>query len=155
MSGSTACTLPTSERGLFRAALDAGAVALRAAELLVAKPGALILDVGSGAGKFCIVGALATDAGFVGIEQRPHLVDAASMLAMGLGAQRARFLAGDAFDADWRQFDGIYLFNPFQEHIGDDAGVIDRSISIADDTTSTRCSERGRSWPRRESGHAS
>jgi SAM-dependent methyltransferase len=105
-------------------------VALRAAELLVAKPGARVLDVGAGAGKFCIVGALASDAEFVGVEQRPHLVEAASALATTLGAERARCLLGNAFSVDWREFDAIYLFNPFQEHVGDDAGVIDRTISI-------------------------
>jgi SAM-dependent methyltransferase len=105
-------------------------VALRAVELLVAKPAAMVLDVGSGAGKFCIVGALATDAGFVGVEQRPHLVDSATALATNLGAQRARFVTGDVFALDWREFDAIYLYNPFQEHVGDDAGVIDRTISI-------------------------
>src|SRR5207302_553543 len=35
-----------------------------------------------------------------------------------------------AFDIDWREFDAIYLFNPFQEHVGDEEGVIDRTISI-------------------------
>lgn len=74
--------------------------------------------------------ALATDAGFVGVEQRPHLVDSATALATSLGAQRARFVSGDVFALDWREFDAIYLYNPFQEHVGDDAGVIDRTISI-------------------------
>ena len=105
-------------------------VALRAVELLVVKPTALILDVGSGAGKFCIVGAMASDAGFVGVEQRPHLAGAAATLAMRLGAQRASFVTGDAFAVDWREFDGIYLYNPFQEHVSDDAGIIDRTIAI-------------------------
>lgn len=106
-------------------------VALRAVELLAARPASLILDVGSGAGKFCIVGALASDAGFVGVEQRPHLVDAATTLAASLGAQRARFVNGNVFAVDWHEFDAIYLYNPFQEHVSDDdAGVIDRTISV-------------------------
>jgi SAM-dependent methyltransferase len=104
--------------------------ALRAVELLVAKPRALVLDVGSGPGKFCIVGALASDAGFIGVEQRPHLAGVATALATSIGAARARFVAGDVFAVDWREFDAIYLYNPFHEHVGDEAGIIDRTISI-------------------------
>ena len=45
-------------------------VATLAAELLVKSPDDRILDVGSGAGKFCILGALHTPARFVGVEKR-------------------------------------------------------------------------------------
>jgi hypothetical protein len=43
-------------------------IARRAAELLTLSGAKRILDVGSGVGKFCIVGALTTEAQFVGIE---------------------------------------------------------------------------------------
>ncbi len=52
-------------------------VAERAAELLVTSAGVRVLDVGSGAGKFCIIGALTTEGKFCGIEQRAHLIDVA------------------------------------------------------------------------------
>ena len=41
------------------------------------KPGEVVLDIGCGPGKFCIVGALATTGRFTGVEQRKHLCDAA------------------------------------------------------------------------------
>lgn len=93
------------------------AVVHRAVELLASgRREARILDVGAGAGKFCIAGALASRAWFTGIEQRPHLCALSRELAGRHGADRARFLCGDLSDVDWRDFDAIYLFNPFEEH---------------------------------------
>src|SRR3954471_20676012 len=61
-------------------------VATRAADLLVASAYTRVLDVGSGAGKFCIVGALATRHGrFYGVEQRADLVHAAREAARHYG----------------------------------------------------------------------
>src|SRR4051812_11609675 len=52
-------------------------VALRAAQLLTENhsSGARVLDLGSGAGKFCLVGASTYGGDFFGIEQRSHLVN--------------------------------------------------------------------------------
>lgn len=50
-------------------------VARRAAQFLVSGPETQVLDVESGAGKFCLVGALATQGDFTGVEQRPHLAE--------------------------------------------------------------------------------
>jgi len=105
-------------------------VALRASELLATTPGMKVLDVGSGAGKFCLIGALSTDANYIGVEQRLHLVEEARSLKTSLGAERAQFMTGDAFNLDWRDFDAFYLFNPFHEHVLDETASIDRSISI-------------------------
>ena len=52
-------------------------VARRAAALLAVDPTTRVLDVGSGVGKFCLIGALTTRATFVGIEQRENLVTVA------------------------------------------------------------------------------
>jgi SAM-dependent methyltransferase len=92
------------------------AIARRAVALLVDRPGVRVLDVGSGVGKVCLVGALTSDARFHGIEQRAHFVAAAGAAAAGLGlGERATFVCGDAVAADWRPFDAVYLFNPFAE----------------------------------------
>jgi predicted RNA methylase len=93
------------------------AVARRAALLLTGMGARRVLDVGSGAGKFCIVGALSTDAKFSGIEQRKNLVDAAEDAAARMGASRASFIHGNFVNFDWLPFDGIYFYNPFQEQI--------------------------------------
>lgn len=91
-----------------------------AAKWLTAGRRPRVLDVGSGAGKFCVVGALSRPRGlFVGVEQRPRFVDAARDLAKTFGARRCRFLAADALTLNWRAFNGIYLFNPFNELLFD------------------------------------
>jgi SAM-dependent methyltransferase len=106
------------------------AVARRAARLLVAHEGARILDVGSGAGKFCIVGAAITKGYFVGIEQRDNLVRVARRAARRHGAVGCQFVHGNAVQLDWRPFDGFYLYNPFAEH-RPSYRPIDTTIEIA------------------------
>jgi SAM-dependent methyltransferase len=92
-------------------------VARRAADLLVESSDSHVLDVGSGVGKFCVVGALTTGARFTGVEHRQHFVEHARELARRLGAENAEFFHADATIMDWRAFDGIYLFNPFAENL--------------------------------------
>ena len=95
-------------------------VAARAAWLLTQHGATRILDVGSGVGKFCLVGAQITDASFVGVERRGHLVD----IARGAAAQleissRATFVHSNIDTFSFEGFDGIYLYNPFYEQIGE------------------------------------
>jgi len=92
-------------------------VARRAAKLLAFPPSSRILDIGSGAGKFCLIGALTTRATFVGIEQRKGLVEVAQHIAERCGITRAQFLLGNVIDLDWNEFDAFYLYNPFYEHL--------------------------------------
>lgn len=104
-------------------------VARRAARLLAPSPGMTVLDVGSGAGKLCLVAALAApDCEFVGIERRPHLVDVATALARELGVRNARFLHGDALALDWSRFDSFYFYNPFAEQLQTEHFALDRTI---------------------------
>jgi SAM-dependent methyltransferase len=89
--------------------------AVRAASLLSAGNRTRILDVGSGVGKVCAIGALSGQGIWVGVEQHPSLVEPAAELAGSLGvAQRTEFVQGDAFSLDWTKFDALYLYNPFE-----------------------------------------
>lgn len=92
-------------------------VALRVTELLVASRATRVLDVGSGAGKFCIVGAAATGALFVGVEQREQLVTIAAAASLRARTRTARFFHGDIAEVDVETFDALYLFNPFEENV--------------------------------------
>jgi SAM-dependent methyltransferase len=107
------------------------AVAARAAELLTAGGRQLVLDIGSGVGKFCIVGALTTKAVFAGIEQRPGLVAAARTAAARYGAHQAVFFEGDFTGVDFGCFDAFYLYNPFQEQLRSHIPPIDRTIELS------------------------
>jgi len=100
-------------------------VARRAAELLVTDDNTRVLDVGSGAGKFCIIGALTTGGIFSGIEKRPGLVEVARAAAKHFGARRTDFILGDITSIDWRAFNAFYLFNPFLEDADGLVGAID------------------------------
>jgi len=90
-------------------------VALRAAALLAPEPGMQILDVGSGPGKLCCVGALAYGGSWHGVELNPLLVEAATATAKQLEIDPCTsFHAGDMNQLDWDRFDSLYFYNPFE-----------------------------------------
>ncbi|MGZ3655203.1 MAG: class I SAM-dependent methyltransferase [Bdellovibrionota bacterium] len=74
-----------------------------------------ILDVGSGVGKFCIVGALASNHKMYGIERKPRMVDEARRITKLFPTASISFRCGNAFAYDWTKFDVLYFFNPFAE----------------------------------------
>jgi len=91
------------------------AVARRAAALLAPIAGMRVLDVGAGAGKLCCLGAVVHAGTWHGIERDPSLVAVATAIARDLEVDHCtRFRAGDALSADWRGYDGVYLYNPFE-----------------------------------------
>ncbi len=104
------------------------AVAARAADLLTSSGATRILDVGAGAGKFCIVGALTTGAEFVGVERRAGLIRVARETAATLGATRATFVHANIDSFSFAGFDGVYLYNPFYEQISKHTDLIDQDI---------------------------
>lgn len=112
------------------------AVALRSAELLVAKPGDRILDVGSGVGKFCFIGAATTAGVFHGIEQRSELVEVAQEVqrAHPWTETSVEFRVGNMSEEAWDQYQGIYLFNPFFEQTSGPWCQIDNSIGYSRET---------------------
>lgn len=81
-----------------------------------------VLDVGAGAGKLCVLGALLMrDVTFVGIERRPALVAEARRVARLLGvSDRAEIRQGSLDSVDGAEFDAFYLYNPFAESLTDD-----------------------------------
>ncbi len=76
-----------------------------------------VVDIGSGAGKFCVAGALLTRCDFIGLEQRASLIAPARDLAEMFGvADRVTFVHGDCGGATTPVGDAYYLFNPFGEY---------------------------------------
>jgi SAM-dependent methyltransferase len=93
-------------------------VAIRAVNLLVGREGknTRVLDVGSGIGKVCLVGALVTGADFTGIERREYFARFANALSEDQSIPNARSIHGEMAALDWSGYDSFYLFNPFYEN---------------------------------------
>jgi len=108
--------LPESLWELARIHFTPVEVARLAAHLLAPVAGDRVLDVGAGIGKFCIAAALVhPEVTFVGVERRAPLAALARSLAYRLGATNVEIIEGDAFDLDWADYTGFYLFNPWGE----------------------------------------
>jgi SAM-dependent methyltransferase len=94
------------------------AVARRAAEQFVEHRAFRVLDVGAGCGKFCIAAAeVHPELQIVGCERDPSLVEIATRAATAMAADNVRFVSGDATRMSWTDFDGIYIFRPFDEDV--------------------------------------
>lgn len=114
---------PPSVRKFSRRHWTPVEVAKRAAELLVHDSKTRILDVGSGVGKFCLVGALTSPGHFFGIEQREHFAKFANNLIEHHKIPRVKFIHGNMEDLDWNTFSGFYLYNPFYENVADNVRI--------------------------------
>ena len=106
-------------------------VAIQAAKLLVRDSSTRVLDFRVRSGKFCIVGAAATGASFVGVEQREHLVEASRAAALSLGVTNARFVHARFDTVDIAFFDAVYLYNPFEENVWCRRDCIDESVELS------------------------
>ena len=93
-------------------------VAKRAAAYLAMEENARILDIGSGAGKFCLAAAhYKPNALFFGIEQRNSLITHAERVKEKLGLENAFFIFGNFTQLDFRQYDHFYFYNSFYENL--------------------------------------
>jgi SAM-dependent methyltransferase len=91
-------------------------VARTAARWLASQGARSVLDVGSGAGKFCIVANMTTGTKITGLEQRSALLEAAQSAASAYGAV-SEFKLGTLETLDPDAYDAFYLFNPFGENL--------------------------------------
>ncbi|MBY0347898.1 MAG: methyltransferase domain-containing protein [Hydrotalea flava] len=106
-------------------------VARIAADFLVSQKNEKILDIGSGAGKFCIVaGYYKPDAFFYGVEQRKSLIEVAEAAKLKLGIPNAFFIEGNFTQLNFNDYHHFYFYNAFFENI---AGTdkIDESIDYS------------------------
>jgi SAM-dependent methyltransferase len=107
-------------------------VARLAADFLSSNASAKILDIGSGAGKFCLAaGCYAPGHHFYGIEQRTYLLEQAEMAKEKIGVDNVSFMQGNFTQLDLRQFDHFYFFNSFYENLNDE-GRIDDNIEYSE-----------------------
>jgi SAM-dependent methyltransferase len=106
--------LPEDLRGVSRQYWTPLRVAARAAEWLDAVNVRHVVDIGSGAGKFCVAAALVSGAHFTGLEKRSSLVASARALADLFGVRRrVRFVHGAFGVTPPPVADAYYFYNPF------------------------------------------
>jgi SAM-dependent methyltransferase len=92
-------------------------VAKTVSAFLAERPGTRVLDIGSGVGKFCMVGALYTKGHFVGVEQRDDLVQISRNAAHANKIKNVSFIHANITSIPFREYDAFYFFNPFHEHV--------------------------------------
>lgn len=93
-------------------------VVYKSVQFLVNKKEAKILDIGSGAGKFCLAGAYyKPSAFFYGVEQRQYLTGHALCAKEKLGRMRVEFIHKNFTQLNLKEYDGFYFYNSFFESI--------------------------------------
>lgn len=88
-----------------------------AAQFLVSKEGDSVLDIGSGAGKFCMVGSVCTEGVFIGVEKSEQLHTLALQVAEKYDLKNLHFINGTILDIDFKNYNAFYYFNSFYETI--------------------------------------
>jgi len=90
-----------------------------------------VLDIGSGVGKFCFVGAtLHPTSEYHGIDIRQKFIDISNTLKNEHAVPNVSFFHQDVLQMDFSGYDAIYFFNSFQEKI-DASTIIDRDSEVS------------------------
>ena len=92
-------------------------VAKTAARYLAHKKGVKVLDIGSGAGKFCMIGSACTEGYFTGIELRESLFATALRISKRYNLLNIEFVHANITDISFKDFDAFYFFNAFYENV--------------------------------------
>lgn len=93
-----------------------------------------VVDIGAGAGKFCVAAALASRCEFTGIEQRSRLIAAARGLARAFGVgKRVSFIQGTLSHGQLPDADAYYLYNPFGENLYGPEAHLDHDVELSED----------------------
>lgn len=92
-------------------------VARTAAEYLAETPNSKVLDIGAGAGKFCLVGAASTRGIFYGVEQREFLIKISKKIAEKHKISNVNFIHSNINEVSFSDYNSFYFFNSFYENI--------------------------------------
>lgn len=108
-------------------------IAQQAVSFLTPNHSLKILDIGSGAGKFCLAGAYhKPTVGFYGVEQRKHLVSCAEAARKKLGFKNVQFINRNFTQLNLAEFDHFYFYNAFFENL-DGTEKIDHEIAYSNE----------------------
>lgn len=92
-----------------------------------------VLDIGSGAGKFCALAGLRSKAQFTGVEKRSDLIAVANKTIQKLNLKNVSFLDADVTTVDFSPYTHFYYYNPFCEYLAE-FDHIDTTISYDPDS---------------------
>ncbi|MEO5581532.1 MAG: class I SAM-dependent methyltransferase [Saprospiraceae bacterium] len=92
-------------------------VAIKAATYLANSRSTRILDIGSGVGKFCMIGSVKTKGVFTGVEFRKGLWSISNNIAQKYKISNVEFICSNITEIDFKAYDAFYLFNSFYENI--------------------------------------
>ncbi|MBC7884281.1 MAG: methyltransferase domain-containing protein [Saprospiraceae bacterium] len=92
-------------------------VSIIAAKYLASKNGTKVLDIGSGAGKFCMIGSVCSEGIFVGVELRESFHKAANEISENYQLENVEFVLANINTISFQVYDAFYIFNSFQENI--------------------------------------
>ena len=107
------------------------AITRKAAEFL-AVPGARVLDIGSGIGKFFLAaGYEFPETYFYGVEQRHELIYYAEEAKGYTQLPNVHFIYANMTQVNFKEFDHFYFYNSFYENIDPD-NPIDETIEISE-----------------------
>ena len=120
---------PTAIRALALAHFTPVEVAQLAAQFLVKNAQTKVLDLGSGVGKFCFVGATCTVGQYTGVELRANLHKIACQIAKKHQVANVAFIHGNISEIDFRDYQAFYFYNSFFEYI-ETTERIDETIDL-------------------------
>ena len=106
-------------------------VAIKAAKLLVGNPGTKVLDIGSGVGKFCILGSLTTHGYFTGVEFKESIADLSKRIINQFNIENAEIINSNITNIDFSKYDAFYFFNSFYENIFIEEALTDPSVELS------------------------
>jgi len=106
-------------------------IARKSAKFLASEPGKKILDIGSGVGKFCLIGGhFFPEVSFYGVEQREELYQFAMSAKGRTGAKNVNFIHRNFTKLNFAEYDHFYFYNAFFEHLTSD-GHIDQQTEYS------------------------
>jgi SAM-dependent methyltransferase len=98
----------------------------------LAEPGARVLDIGSGIGKFCLAaGFYFPETYFYGVEQRQELIYLAEEAKQCTQLLNVNFIYANITQVNFKEFDHFYFYNSFYENI-DTTNQVDDTIEISE-----------------------
>lgn len=94
------------------------------ASAFLSLPGARVLDIGSGVGKFCLIaGTHFPETRFIGVEQREELHRYAELARDEIDLANVSFIHGNLTGLDYENYDHFYFYNSFYENIEPDSRI--------------------------------